>query len=151
MNKNTEGLFMTTYAFDDREINWQKLEVFDNFQYFILNIDKANKTLDLLFKFEPNSPIVLHRHCALNHTFVIDGEHCIYNVDGTLKEVRPTGSYTVSPPDVQPHRECGKDKSTIVFFSIRNADNKIYEILDDEQNIIVTFGLVEFEGLQALQ
>lgn len=142
---------MTAHTFDDKEINWQRLEAFDNFQYFILNIDKNNQTLDLLFKFEPNNPIVLHRHCALNHTFVIEGEHCIYKVDGTLKEVRPTGSYTVSPPDVEPHRESGKDTSTIVFFSIRNADNKIYEILDDDENIIATFGLAEFEGLQALQ
>lgn len=142
---------METYLFNDKSINWQRLEVFDNFQYFILNIDKTNKIIDLLFKFEANSPIVLHRHCALNHTFVIEGEHCLYHVDGTLKELRPTGSYTVSPPDTEPHRECGSDKPTVVFFSIRAADQTIYEILDDDQNIIATFGLAEFEALQGLQ
>lgn len=142
---------MDTYKFNDKEINWQRLEVFDNFQYFILNIDKTNKILDFLFKFEANNPIVLHRHCALNHTFVVEGEHCIYNADGTLKEVRPTGSYTVSPPDIEPHRECGGNQPTVVFFSIRDPGNTTYEILDDNQNIIATFGLAEFEGLQALQ
>ncbi len=142
---------MNLHTFNDQEVNWQRLEVFDNFQYSVLDIDRTNKVVEVIFKFAANDPIVLHRHCALNHTFVIQGEHCLYHADGTLKETRPTGSYTVSPPDTEPHRECGGDEDTIVLFSIRGTEGTMYEILDDDQNIIAKFTMDEFEGLYQAQ
>lgn len=142
---------MQTHQFDDQHINWQRLKVFDNFQYSILDIDRDNKVVEVIFKFAANDPIVLHRHCAVNHTFVIQGEHCLYHADGTLKEKRPTGSYTISQPDPEPHRECGGDEDTVVLFSIRGTEGPMYEILDDEQNILAVFTMNEFEGLYQAQ
>ncbi|WP_442497390.1 regulator [Methylobacter sp. sgz302048] len=138
---------MSNYLFNDKNIAWQQLGEFENFHYSILNIDKDNKTVDVIFKFEPHNPIVLHRHCALNHLFVIHGEHRLYYANGELKAIRTVGSYTVSQPDPVPHRECGGDEGAIVLFSIRGTEGVMYEILDDEENSIAALGMQDFIGL----
>ena len=118
---------MQLHQFTDQHIHWQRIEFFDNFQYSVLDVDRDNKVVEVLFKFAANDPIVLHRHCAVNHTFVIQGEHCLYHADGTLTEKRPTGSYTISQPDNEPHRESGGDEDTVVLFSIRATEGPMYE------------------------
>lgn len=138
---------MSNYLFNDKNIAWQQLGEFENFRYSILSIDKDNKTVDVIFKFEPHNPIVLHRHCALNHLFVIHGEHRLYYANGELKAIRTVGSYTVSQPDPVPHRECGGDEGAIVLFSIRGTEGVMYEILDDEENSIAALGMQDFIGL----
>lgn len=138
---------MSNYFFNDKNITWQQLGEFENFRYSILNIDKDNKTVDVIFKFEAHNPIILHRHCALNHLFVIHGEHRLYYANGELKAIRAVGSYTVSQPDPVPHRECGGDEGAIVLFSIRGAEGVMYEILNDDENIIATLGMQDFIGL----
>ncbi|CAA9889639.1 Regulator [Candidatus Methylobacter favarea] len=138
---------MSSYLFDDCNIQWQHLEGFDNLAYSILDIDENNKIIDVLFKFAANRRIVLHRHLALNNTFVIQGEHRLYEADGALKEVRPVGRYTSSPPSDDPHREGGGDMDAIVFFSIRGSDGVCYEILDDDLTVIATLGMQDLIGL----
>jgi hypothetical protein len=131
---------MTAYRFDDRNIRWQKLGDFEHFVYTILDIDRVNNIADVMFKFEPHKPIVLHRHKVTNKTLVIQGEHRIYGPNGDLKEIRPVGRYTSSPANLEPHRECGGDEGAVVFFSIRDygGEGVLYELLDDQQNLIGT-------------
>jgi len=142
---------MANYLFDDANINWQTLEGFEHLHYSILGIDEQNKIVDVLFKFAAQQQIVLHRHKALNKTFVIQGEHRLYEADGRLKEVRAVGSYTSSQPSDEPHREGGGDLDVIVFFSIRGGEGAFYEILDDDLNVIVTLGMQDFIGLYKAQ
>jgi len=142
---------MTRYFFDDCNIKWQNLEGFENLAYSILSIDENNKIIDVIFKFAANKQIILHRHLALNNTFVIQGEHRLYEPHGALKEVRPVGSYTFSPPSNEPHREGGGDEDVIVFFSIRGSDGVLYEILDDSLNIIATLNMQDFISLYKAQ
>jgi quercetin dioxygenase-like cupin family protein len=132
--------------FNDANINWQTLENFEHLLYSILNIDEQNKIVDVIFKFAANQQIVLHRHKVLNHLFVIQGEHRIYEANGALKEVRPVGSYTISQPSIEPHREGGGDIDVVVLFSIR-GDGAFYEILDDDLNVIATLGMQDFVDL----
>jgi hypothetical protein len=142
---------MANYLFDDANINWQTLEGFEHLHYSILDIDKQNKIVDVLFKFAAHQQIVLHRHKALNKTFVIQGEHRLYEADGRLKEVRAVGSYTSSQPCDEPHREGGGDLDVIIFFSIRGGEGAFYEILDNDLNVIVTLGMQDFIGLYKAQ
>jgi len=142
---------MANYLFDDANINWQTLEGFEHLHYSILDIDERNKIVDVLFKFAAHRQIVLHRHKALNKTFVIQGEHRLYEADGSLKEIRAVGSYTSSQPKEEPHREGGGDVDVIVFFSIRGGEGAFYEILDDDLNVIVTLGMQDFIGLYKAQ
>ncbi|MGZ8241721.1 MAG: regulator [Methylobacter sp.] len=142
---------MPRYLFDDCNIKWQQLEELENLAYSILNIDENNKIIDVLFKFAADNRIILHRHLVLNNTLVIQGEHRLYEPNGTLKEVRPVGSYTSSQPSEEPHREGGGDVDAIVFFSIRESNGILYEILDDDLNVIATFTMQDFIGLYKTQ
>ena len=88
---------MSTHTFDDSNIDWQRLGDFEHLHYSILDVDSENNIADVLFKFAANEKILLHRHLGHNNTLVIQGEHRLYEPDGTLKEVRPVGSMTSSP------------------------------------------------------
>ncbi len=131
---------MTTYAFDDRTINWQRLGDFQHLHFHVMDIDEKNAIADVLFKFAANEKIVLHRHLAHNNTFVIQGEHRLYHPNGEIKEIRPVGSMTSSPPSNDPHREGGGDQDVIIAFSIR-GEGVLYELLDDDQNTIATISM----------
>ena len=83
---------MTLYNFDDSNIRWNKLGDFEHLLYSILDIDENSKIIDVLFKFAANQQIVLHRHKAQNNTFVIQGEHRLYEANGKIKEIRPAAA-----------------------------------------------------------
>lgn len=136
------------HTFDDSAIRWQPFGAFPHFAFFILAVDPARRVADVLFRFDAGQQIVLHRHMALNHTFVVRGEHRLYETDGRLREVRPTGSYTVSPASEAPHREGGGAEDAIVLFSMRPLPGEIlYQILDDAGQTVAELTL---ETLQAL-
>ena len=84
--------------------------------------------------------------------FVIQGEHRLYEADGKLKEIRAVGSYTSSLPSDDRHREGGGDVDVdvIVNFSIRGSDGVLYEIIDDELNIIATLRFQDFINLNII-
>lgn len=143
---------MSDYRFDDRNIRWQTLHGFDHLKYSILHIDPASQIIDALFRFAAGQQIVLHRHKALNHLLVLQGEHRLYQANGELKEIRPVGRYTVSPPSDEPHREGGgADQDVVVLFSIRGSEGVLYEILDDRQNPIGELTFADFVELQRLR
>lgn len=142
---------MTSFTFKNQDISWHQLEGFDNFSYHILDVDRDQKVVDALFKFDANEKIALHRHLALNHMLVLAGEHVLYEPDGAEKEVRPTGRYTVSQADHEPHQEGGRGQDVIILFSIRGTDGDMYEILDEEMNQVAILGMDDFEGLLAAQ
>jgi quercetin dioxygenase-like cupin family protein len=137
---------MKTSLFD-RAIPWQTLEGIEHLHYAILEIDRQNRIIDVLFKFAAQAQIVLHRHKVLNHMLVLQGEHRLYEAGGRLKEVRPVGRYTVSPASDEPHREGGGDEAAIVFFSIRGSDGVLYEILDDDLNVVAALSMQDFVDL----
>lgn len=130
-------------VFDDRTINWCKLGDIEHLLYAVLDIDQDRHIADVLFKLEPHRQIILHRHKVLNKSLVIQGEHRLYEPDGRLKEVRPTGTYTSTPASDEPHRECGGDCGAIVYFSIRGS-GVLYELLDDDENLA---GTLSFQDL----
>lgn len=142
---------MATYNFDDSQIHWNKLGDFEHLLYFILDVNLETRIADVLFKFAANQQIVLHRHKAHNNTFVVQGEHRLYEPGGKIKEIRPVGSYTVSPPNDEPHREGGGEQDVIVLFSIRGSDGVLYEILDDDLDIIATISLQDLVHLYQSQ
>ena len=138
---------MSTLPYDTRNIRWNTIEGFDHVAYHICAVDEAKRIVDILFKFDANSKIALHRHKTDYITLVLQGELRIYRADGTLKEIRPVGSYVAGKADGEPHSEGGGDQDVIAFFSNRNVGTLVYEILDDAQNVVATFGMAEFRAL----
>lgn len=138
---------MADYQFDDRNIDWQRLGDLEHLRFSILDVDADNKIADVLFKFAANEKIVLHRHLAHNNTFVVQGEHRLYRPNGELKEIRAVGSLTSSPASDEPHREGGGDQDVIIAFSIRGSDGVLYELLDDDMNVIATISMQDLVAL----
>jgi hypothetical protein len=146
-----ENTRMATAFSDLSRIPWQTLDGIAYLGYWILDIDKAGKIIDVLFKFDANRQIVLHRHKTVNKNLVIQGEHRLYCADGTVKDVRPVGNYTVSPASDEPHREGGSGEDAIVLFSIRGSDGLLYEILDDDLQVVGELGMADFVALYRKQ
>jgi len=142
---------MTIGHFDDRNITWHAVPGLNHLRYNILNIDERLQLVDVLFRFAANQKVVLHRHVADNNTFVIQGEHRLYHPDGQLKEVRPVGSYTVSPASPDPHREGGGDEDVIILFGIRGKPGAMYEVLDDDHKVVAALGMADFIALRDAQ
>lgn len=140
---------MSNPHLDPDAIHWQPFGDFPHFSFAIQHIDRQQRIADVLFRFAAGEQIVLHRHLALNHTFVVAGEHCVYEPDGSLRERRPTGCYTVTPPSMSPHREGGGADDAIVLFSMRpKGDELLYQILDDAGQVVAD---VSFEMLEAIE
>ncbi len=140
------------HPFDQSNVLWRTVEGVDHLWYYVCDVDEVNGSVDILFKFAANQKIPLHRHKADYRTFVIQGELRIYRQNGELKEVRPAGSYVMAKADGEPHTEGGGDVDVIALFSNRNIKNgSIYEILDDDLNIVARFGVAEFKAFLELQ
>ena len=133
----------TSHTFDDHNIRWYTLGDFENFVFAMLDVDVPRQIVDFILKFPPNKQIFLHRHLVLTNTLVIQGEHRLYEPNGRLKEVRTVGSYTSTPPG-EPHREGAGDGGGVVFYSVRGKDGTLFEVLDDDLNVIGTLTLDDF-------
>jgi 2,4'-dihydroxyacetophenone dioxygenase len=142
---------MEIRRFDDQNIQWRTLAGFENFAYFIYDVDEKNRTVDFILKLAANKKIALHNHCADYTTLVIQGELRLYRANGELKEVRPVGSFVSTAAGGESHTEGGGDQEAIVYYSNRNVGGLVYEFLDREANIVATLGLAEFKGLLAEQ
>ena len=53
---------MAAHNFDDHNIKWNKLGDLEHLLYSVLNVDEKNYIVHVLFKFDANEKIVLHRH-----------------------------------------------------------------------------------------
>lgn len=143
---------MANHTFDDREIYWQQLEGIEHLSYYILDVNRDSQIADVLLRFSAGEKILLHRHMALNHMLVIQGQHILYEPEGTIKEVRPTGRYTVSPASEEPHREGGgTDQDVVIMFSMRGTDGALYQFLDDELNVTGELGMEDLDNMFSLQ
>jgi hypothetical protein len=136
---------MASHRFDDRNIRWHKFGDFTGLVVAMFDVDEERNQTDFIVKYEPNSKIFLHRHLAHTATFVVDGEHRLYEPDGeTLKEVRATGTYTSSPAG-DAHREGGGAEGGVVFYSVRGESDRLFDVLDDGMNVIGTLRTQDFK------
>lgn len=139
------------YALDQSNIRWFPLGEFQHLELSMLAVDRANKIVDFLVKFHANGVIFNHRHLAETRIFVVQGEHRIYELDGRLKEVRKTGSYTVSAPGGV-HSEGAGEIDCIVTYNLRgNGKDEMFDVLDAEGRDIGKIGFEDFAALLEAQ
>ncbi|MGE3772543.1 MAG: regulator [Gammaproteobacteria bacterium] len=140
-----------TYAFDQRNIRWFPLGDFKHLQISMLAVDPDARIVDFIVKFDARQRIFLHRHLAQTNLFVVQGEHRIYEPDGSLQEIRKTGSYTASAPGGV-HFEGGGDEDTIVLYNIRgNGNDEMFEVMDDDGTVVGIIGVADFAAVLAEQ
>jgi hypothetical protein len=135
----------TSYRFDDRNIQWRALGDFKHLEVFIFSVDEKRNIADFIVKFEPDKQIFLHRHLALTNTFVVDGEHIIYEADGKVREVRPVGRFTSSKPG-DAHREGGGANGCVLQYSVRGETDALFDVLDDDFKVLATLRTQDFKA-----
>ena len=139
------------HVFDDQNITWFPFADIEHIVFAMLDLDVEGKVIDFVVKFEANERIVLHRHLSHTNTFVIQGEHRLYHPNGDLKEIRPVGSYTSSPPG-EPHYEGAGDVDCVVMYNIRgDVGGQLFEIMDDDSNVIGILGMDDVKAAYAEQ
>lgn len=137
--------------FDDSNVLWRPLGDMEGFVASILDVDHHSNIVDFLVKFEPNTKVLYHRHLARTCTFVIEGDHIIYERDGTVREARPIGRYSLAEVTGDVHSEGGGDKGCILFYSVRGENVHLFEMLDDEFNPTATVCVSDFQAVMDAQ
>ena len=141
---------MQAYFFDDRNVTWQTVESIGA-QIYVLAVDDAHGIADVLIRFQPNTPGKLHRHVCDFSTFVLQGKLQFWRPDGSLKEVRPTGSYVQVAANGEPHLEGAGAQMAIVLFSFRGTIGDMILYLDQTLKATFRLGFPDFKATLAHQ
>ncbi|MFT5171977.1 MAG: hypothetical protein ACI8W7_000141 [Gammaproteobacteria bacterium] len=145
---------MSLPAFDGRsnyrvlegDRDWKPFNHLDGFDYKILDVDVTRRTVDMLFRFEPDGVCFYHRHRSAVLAFVLEGEHHIEEIDdqgARVKKVRRAGELAYSI-DGHPHIEGGGAQGGVIYFSFRGTDDHIYDILDEDLNLVREVSIHDF-------
>jgi hypothetical protein len=137
---------ITSYQFDDRTIQWRELPGFKHMLVSIFFVDEARNRVDLLIKFDPNEKVLLHRHLADTNTFVVEGDHVIYEPDGHVREVRPVGRYTFGTGR-DAHDEGGGPNGCVLYYSVRGDTDALFDMLDANLNVVATLHTADFKAV----
>ena len=134
-------------TYEDPAILWKPFGSYEGFAYKILAVDVERRIVDMLFRFEPNRNCFYHRHTATVASFVLEGEHHLYEPDGRGGEthtVRGAGTFTVSEPG-DLHLEGGGPQGGVVYFNLRGDSEHIYDILDDDLDLVREVSIHDFK------
>ncbi len=120
-----------TYAFDDRDIDWQSFAGIENLELTLCDVDEERQIVDLLVRFAPNRTVTMYNHLAQTNMLIFQGELRMYEGDGSVREIRTAGRYYRGRRD-DAHSEGGGAEGAIVFYSMRgHGDENVLEILDN--------------------
>jgi hypothetical protein len=110
--------------------------------YTILGHDLDAGTLDMVVRWhDDGGHCPIHRHVSTTTVLVLEGEQHLWDLhpDGTHGEhkVRHAGDYALTVGDALPHLERGGADGGIAFFGNHSADGQLYELLDEELNLVL--------------
>lgn len=93
----------------------------------------AAQTVDWLMKFDPDRACVLHRHVGPTKTFVLEGEHHVFEPDGKgghRHVARKAGTWTTSEGD-NVHYESGGAGGGVIYLCMTGREDVVYDILNE--------------------
>ena len=134
--------------FDESKYKWREVtpqgeSYHVHHWYTILGHNEAAGTLDMIVKWGADGGHCnLHRHMATTSVFVLDGEQHLFDYDengvvATEPRIRRKGDYGLSVGAETPHMERGGPEGGLVYFGTHSNDGVLYEILDDDLNLII--------------
>ncbi|MGH7964471.1 MAG: hypothetical protein ACRERD_22085, partial [Candidatus Binatia bacterium] len=99
-------------------------------------VNVAARTADMIVKFEPNAQCFYHRHVAACTSLVLEGAlHIVEKTaNGEVRKIKPAGTFSSGVED-DTHIEGGGPEGVIVYFSMRGASDRIYDLLDTDLNL----------------
>ena len=131
---------------DDREITWRPFPGYEDLSFWVLGVNETRQKVDLFFRLAPGARCPTHRHVGPTDTLVIEGEHRTWALgeDGwQLDQIRPPGFFASNEGD-HLHSEQGGAEGAIVLLSMVAVEGVIWEVLDDDGNVVAEATLEEF-------
>ena len=135
-------------AVTGRDIPYKPFSFYEGFVYKLLDVDMAHRTVEMILKFEPDSVCFYHRHLGPVASLVLEGEHHIKEVHADGKEatsIRRAGEFTMSDHR-HAHIEGGGPAGGVIFFSFRCEQDHIYDILDEDLNVVHQVTVQDFKA-----
>ena len=142
------GAAAIDYPKTGEDIPWKPFSKYTGFVYKLLDVDVARRTVEMILKFEPDSVCFYHRHLGPVASLVLEGEHHIDEVqpDGSrVKKVRKAGEFAMSDGS-HAHIEGGGPDGGVIFFSFRCDQDHIYDILDNDLNVVHEVTVQDFKN-----
>lgn len=133
------------------ELSWMRVTGTPRFDYpidywvAVLNVDADAGRIDFLSRWEPNSYCHYHRHVGETSVLVLAGEHNVVETKAseTVHKKRSPGFFATNPGgDV--HMEYGGPEGTLVYFSCKAVDGKLFDVLDKDGKILNTATVEDF-------
>ncbi|RLA39602.1 MAG: hypothetical protein DRR06_18870 [Gammaproteobacteria bacterium] len=143
MTDSIAAKFPQLSSFDTSAVEWMDFEDDPNFNYpisysiGILGACPESGTVDFLGRWAPNSYCHFHRHLGDTTSLILEGEqHTVETVNGeSIHKVRRAGDYAQKPGgDV--HMEYAGAEGSLVFFSMKAVDGKVFEVLANDQTVL---------------
>ena len=135
----------------NNEIDWQPFAGIENLELTLCDLDEDRQVLDLLARFAPNKTVTMHNHLAQTNMFVIQGELRMYELDGSVREVRPAGRYYRGRRD-DVHSEGGGPDDAVVFYSVRgHGAEEMFQVMDNNENVVATISMGDLREAWAAQ
>ena len=144
---------MTQTIFDPSRYKWRKVtgEPGGSYEihhdYTILGHDAAAGTLDMLVRwYGDGGHCPVHRHASVTTVLVLEGEQHLTDLlpgGETRAKVRRAGEHHLTPGDVHPHMERGGPDGALIFYGHHTTDGRMYELLDDDLEVVHTVTLDE--------
>jgi len=144
----------TSYRFDDREIDWSLFAGFDDLWYYVLEVNQAAQSVDMLMKFAPGARCVPHNHVGATKTLVIDGEHHVWHLNGPNPEtpkIKTPGTFT-SNDGGEMHQEAGGPDGAVILLMMKEVGGRVYDLLGDDGKPERRITLADFQrGIEKQQ
>lgn len=135
---------LQNFRFDTSDVEWKEF-IPGSVDFRILDVNVAERTVDLLAKFAPGKQCFYHRHVAQTISLVLEGElHIIEKTaTGDILKVKPAGTFSSGAVD-EIHIEGGGPEGVIVYFSMRGSSDRIYDVLNEDLALVQAITIQDF-------
>lgn len=141
--------FSKTY--DRENLNWFRVTGSPRFDYpidysvAVLDVNEEQGTIDFLSRWEPDAYCHYHSHLGETSVLVIEGEHHVVETSNneTVHKTRRPGFATTNPGG-DCHMEYGGPEGSLVFFSCKSVDGKLFDVMDKDGTVLKTAMVSEF-------
>ncbi len=145
----TPAEFADTYA--DIPLNWVRVTGSARFDYpidysvAVLHVDEQDGRIDFLSRWESDSYCHYHCHVGETSVLVLEGEHHVVETKAheSVHKTRQPGFFATNPGgDV--HMEYGGPQGSLVYFSCKAVDGKLFDVLDKSGTALKTATVDDF-------
>ena len=116
-----------------------------DFAVAVIEADLDAGRIEFLGRWGANSYCHYHRHIGATMAAVLEGEQHLTETSEyeTVTKVRSAG-FRGPVPDGEQHMERAGDDGLTMLFSVHSPDGRLFDVLDDEGNVLAVATIAEF-------